>query len=78
MADLRRGLSPWQQQMLDAVLSGQPLRYVPAGRASGRMIAQRYAIAGAVAMSGHLHLVARDGLWCVTATDIGMLWERLR
>jgi hypothetical protein len=31
-----------------------------------------------VAQRGHAHYLARDGEWCVTAAQVGMLWEHLR
>jgi len=30
------------------------------------------------ALTGHVHYLARDGEWCVTVTQVGMLWEHLR
>lgn len=76
-------LPAWQARTLEAVLSGQRIAPVAMGRANGRSTADRLGIKGAVALSGHIHVLARDGLWCVTGSErqvmtLGPLWEKIR
>lgn len=47
-------------------------------RRNGRAIWVRNSILTYVAQRGHAHYLARDGEWCVTAAQVGMLWEHLR
>jgi hypothetical protein len=81
-------LTPWQKRILagflDPSAAGVPWREVTVsrGRSAGRAAADRYALRGALALGGHVHVCARDGLWCVTGTGeqlatFGPLWERL-
>jgi hypothetical protein len=46
-------------------------------RRNGRTTWIRLKILAAVAQGGHAHYLARDGEWCVTAQQAGVLWERL-
>jgi hypothetical protein len=72
-------LPAWQQEMARHVLSSERFEVqVNTGRRNGRTLAQRYAIEGAVALGGHVHLAARDGLWCITPSALGPLWEKIR
>jgi hypothetical protein len=48
------------------------------GRAHGKSAAQRKAILDALADGHEVHVAGRDGLWRVTATGIGPLWEKIR
>lgn len=43
-------------------------------RQNGKMAAHRERIDAA----DHVHVYARDGLWCVTRQPIGLLWRKLR
>lgn len=85
MTSLLPDLPEWQQRWIDLMLSGQPVHWQASfGRSSGRHHADRTALLGALALGdGHVHVAARDGLWCVTGTGdqlatYGPLWERLR
>ena len=72
----------WQLDLLDRLLALPPgARLTPdiaVGRRNGKALADRFAINAACAFGLHVHVVGRDGLWCVNGTDIGPLWERLR
>jgi hypothetical protein len=48
------------------------------GRRSGKASLQRNALLVALADGHEVHVAARDGLWRVTATGIGPLWEKIR
>ena len=48
------------------------------GRRSGKALAQRMAILAALKEGEDVHVAARDGLWRVTPTGIGPLWEKIR
>ena len=82
IASLLPDMTPWQKRVAEAFLSGEYRSVTVAiGRANGRRAADRIALAAAVAMSGHVHVCGRDGLWCVTdgAKSLGsLLWERVR
>jgi hypothetical protein len=68
----------WQQSVLDAFArADRSFTVQQLGRASGRATAQRLAIAAALALGGHVHVAAHDGLWCVRPTALGALWEQL-
>ncbi len=76
---------PWQQQAVERWLAGKPDASVtmPSGRSGGKVSAQRYAIRATLARDGHIHVGAKDGLWCVTGTGMqlvtfGPLWEKIR
>ena len=51
---------------------------IHAGRGTGKAAAQRKALLAALADGMEVHVAARDGLWRVTATNIGPLWEKIR
>lgn len=76
-------LPEWQKRYVDAVLSGEYQDVsMSVGRSGGRRWAHRYALWGALALGGHVHVLARDGMWCVTGTGeqlatFGPLWEKL-
>lgn len=42
-----------------------------------RARADRLAIAFELWHTGHAHVIAPDGRWCITLTVLGPLWERL-
>jgi hypothetical protein len=75
---LGKSLTRWQQHMLDAFArADQSFTVQQLGRRSGRAAAHRLAIAAALALGGHVHVEAHDGLWCVRSTALGALWEQL-
>jgi len=47
-------------------------------RRNSKRLATRTAVLVYAALTGHVHYLARDGEWCVTVTQVGMLWEHLR
>lgn len=51
---------------------------IQGGRAGGKPAAQRKAVLTAIEAGHEVHVAARDGLWRVTATGIGPLWEKIR
>jgi hypothetical protein len=48
------------------------------GRRNGKRLATRTAVLLYAALTGHVHHLGRDGEWCITVTQIGVLWEHLR
>jgi hypothetical protein len=74
-----KSLSRWQQHVLDAFMrSSSSTAAVLGGRIGGRSTAQLLAIGAALARDEHVHVAARDGLWCVQLTSLGAVWLRLR
>lgn len=69
-------------------LSGAPFRNVLprhtwGGRRNGRATMQRWALHQNLVLSGHVHVVGQDGLWCVTGDleqlrTLGPLWCKIR
>ena len=48
------------------------------GKKGGKSLAHRTRILAAAADGQHVHVGAKDGLWCVRATGIGPLWRKIR
>lgn len=47
------------------------------GRRGGKMTACRLSVEAAALAGDHVHVLAADGQWCVTAQQIGFLWARV-
>lgn len=53
------------------------------GRRNGRATMQRWTLHRDLVLSGHVHVVSQDGLWCVTGDleqlrTFGPLWRKIR
>jgi hypothetical protein len=46
-------------------------------RRNGMTTRMRIVLLAQVAAGAHVHYCAGDGVWCVTATPLGMLYARL-
>lgn len=57
--------------------AGETVAVIIGARRGGKMTAYRLGVEAAALSRQHVHALARDGQWCVTAQQIGFLWSRV-